>query len=383
MSKPYGQKEIAYMQRALALARKGLGQTSPNPMVGAVVVKAGQVVGEGYHRRAGEEHAEGIALRVAGKKARGAVLFVNLEPCSHYGRTAPCVEAIAAAGIKKVYASIIDPNPLVNGRGVEFLRRHKIAVEVGLLAEEARELNEVHFKVMQKRLPFVTLKFAQSLDGRIATSAYDSRWITGEPARKFAHLLRATHDAVLVGRKTVEADDPQLTVRMVKGRNPWRLVLDTEGKLSSSAKLVSENADGRTVLLSGRAEPFNSELRSKIKMWQVPVKSGRIDLKRALEKVLAEGVTSVLVEGGAGVLTNFLKERLADKIYVAIAPMIIGSGISAIGDLGVEKLTQAVRFERVRYQKLGEDMLFSGYPSCGERTCPEQGRGSRTICSPA
>ncbi len=375
MTGQYGQKEIAYMRRALALARKGLGQTSPNPMVGAVVVQTGRIVGEGYHRRAGEEHAEGIALREAGKKARGAVLFVNLEPCSHYGRTAPCVEAIAAAEIKKVCASIIDPNPQVNGRGFEFLRKHKISVDAGLLEKEARELNEVHFKVMQKRLPFVTLKFAQSLDGRIATSTYDSRWITGEPARKFAHFLRATHDAVLVGRKTVEADDPQLTVRMVKGKNPWRLILDTEGKLNSSARLVAENADGRTILLSAKAEPFNSELRSKIKIWPVALNAGRIDLRRALEKVLAEGITSVLVEGGAGVLTNFLKERLADKIYVATAPMIIGAGISAIGDLETEKLSQAIRFERVRYKKMGDDILFSGYPTCGER--------SRTICSPA
>lgn len=364
MSKPYSQKEISFMRRAMALARKGLGQTSPNPMVGAVVVKAGRIVGEGYHRRAGGEHAEVVALKQAGKKARGAVLLVNLEPCSHYGRTAPCVEAIAAAGIKKVYAAVIDPNPQVNGKGVEFLRRRKIAVDTGLLADEARDLNEVHFKVMQKRLPFVTLKYAQSLDGRIATSTNDSRWISGEEARQFAHFLRATHDAVLVGRRTVEADDPQLTVRMLKGKNPLRLVLDTEGKLSSTAKLVTENADGKTVLLSGRPEPVNSELKNKVKIWPVELTSGRIDLRRALEKVLAEGVTSILVEGGSWVLTNFLRECLADKIYVAVAPLIIGSGISAIGDLGIEKLTRAVRFERARFEKLGEDMLFSGYPKC-------------------
>ncbi len=363
------------MHRALALARKGLGQTSPNPMVGGVVVKGGRIVGEGYHRRAGEEHAAVAAIEDSGKKARGATLFANLEPCSHYGRTAPCVEAIAAAGIKKVYASVIDPNPQVNGKGVEFLRRRKIAVDIGLMDGEARELNEVHFKVMQERLPFVTLKYAQSLDGRIATSTNDSRWISGEQARKFAHFLRATHDAVLVGRRTVEADDPQLTVRMLKGKNPLRLVLDTEGKLSSSARLVAENSDGRTVLLSGRSEPVNSELKSKVKIWPVALKSERIDLRQALEKAMAEGVTSILVEGGAEVLTNFLKEKLADKVYFAIAPLIIGTGVSAIGDLEVEKLTQAIRFERARFEKLGDDLLFSGYPNCGER--------SRTKCSPA
>jgi diaminohydroxyphosphoribosylaminopyrimidine deaminase/5-amino-6-(5-phosphoribosylamino)uracil reductase len=274
------------------------------------------------------------------------------------------VEAIAESGIKKVYASVIDPNPQVDGKGIDFLRRHKIAVEVGLLTHEARELNEVHFKVMQKKLPFVTLKYAQSLDGRIATSTNDSRWISGEEARRFAHFLRATHDAVLVGRRTVEADDPQLTVRMLKGKNPLRLVLDTEGKLSSSAKLVTENEDGKTVLLSGRAEPANSELQGKVKIWPVGLKSGKIDLRQALEKVLHEGVTSVLVEGGAGVLTNFLRERLADKVYVAVAPMVIGAGVSAVGDLGVERLAQAVRFERARFEKLGEGMLFSGYPTC-------------------
>ncbi len=352
------------MRRALFLARKGLGQTSPNPMVGAVAVKAERIVGEGYHRRAGGEHAEVAALKGAGQKARGAVLFVNLEPCCHYGRTAPCVEAIAAAGIKKVYAAVIDPNPLVNGKGLAFLRKRKIEVEAGLLADEAEELNEVHFKVMQKRLPFVTLKFAQSLDGRIATKSYDSRWISGEEARRLAHFLRATHDAVLVGRKTVEADDPQLTVRRVKGKNPWRLVLDTEGKLRATARLVRENEDGKTVLLSGRADPSNCELRGEVAVWPVGLKNGRIDLRAALEKVLAEGITSVLVEGGAGVLTNFLREKLADKVYAATAPMIIGEGISAIGDLGVEKLSQAVRFERVQYKKLGQDFLFSGYPVC-------------------
>ncbi len=352
------------MRRAMALARKGLGQTSPNPMVGAVVVKSGRIVGLGYHRRAGEEHAEVIALKEAGKKARGGILFVNLEPCSHHGRTAPCVEAIATAGIKKVYASVVDPNPLVNGKGLAFLRKRKIEVEAGLLADETRELNEVHFKVMQKKLPFVTLKFAQSLDGRIATKTKDSRWISGEEARRFAHFLRATHDAVLVGRKTVEVDDPQLTVRMVKGKNPLRLVLDTEGKLSSTARLVRENEDGKTVLLSGRADSSNVELRGEVAVWPVGLKNGRIDLRSALEKTLAQGITSVLVEGGAGVLTNFLKEKLADKVYVATAPMIIGEGISTIGDLGVQKLIQAVRFERVQYKKLGADMLFSGYPIC-------------------
>jgi len=352
------------MRRALTLARKGLGRTSPNPMVGAVVIKAGRIVGEGFHRRAGEEHAEVVALKEAGKKARGGILFVNLEPCSHYGRTAPCVEAIASAGIRKVYASVIDPNPLVNGKGIEFLLRRKIEVDVGFLADEAKELNEVHFKVMQKKLPFVTLKFAQSIDGRIATKSYDSRWITGEPARQFAHFLRAAHDAVLVGRKTVEADDPQLTVRMVKGKNPLRLVLDTEGKLRASVRLVRENDDEKTVLLSGRSDSSNTELRGEVAIWPVALKNGRIDLRSALEKVLAQGITSVLVEGGAGVLTNFLKEKLADKVYVATAPMVIGDGISAIGDLGVEKLSQAVRFERVQYKTLGADMLFSGYPIC-------------------
>lgn len=352
------------MRRALTLARRGLGQTSPNPMVGAVVVKAGRIVGEGFHRRAGEAHAEVIALKEAGKEARGGTLFVNLEPCSHFGRTAPCVEAIASAGIKKVYASVVDPNPLVNGKGIEFLRRRKIEIDIGLLTDEARELNEVHFKVMEKKLPYVTLKFAQSLDGRIATKTRDSRWISGEEARRFAHFLRATHDAVLVGRKTVEVDDPQLTVRMVQGKNPLRLVLDTEGKLSSTARLVRENEDGKTVLLSGRADASNCELRGEVAIWPVGLKNGRIDLRAALEKVLAQGVTSILVEGGAGVLTNFLKEKLADKVYAAIAPMIIGEGISAIGDLGVEKLLQAVRFERVQFKKVGVDMLFSGYPIC-------------------
>ncbi len=352
------------MRRVMALARKGLGQTSPNPMVGAVVVKAGRIVGEGYHRRAGEEHAEVAALQEAGEKARGGALFVNLEPCSHYGRTAPCAEAIVSAGIKKVYTSVVDPNPLVNGKGFNFLRRRKIEVQVGLLAEEARELNEVHFKVMQKKLPFVTLKFAQSLDGRIATKNYDSRWISGEEARRFAHFLRATHDAVLVGRKTVEADDPQLTVRMVKGKNPWRLILDTKGKLNSTARLVRENKDRRTVLLSGRPDPSNCELRGEVAVWPVGLKNGRIDLRAALEKALAQGVHSVLVEGGAGVLTNFLKEKLADKVYIATAPMIIGEGISAVGDLDVGKLSQAVRFDRGQYKKLGADILFSGYPAC-------------------
>src|SRR5574341_669077 len=240
--------DLKFMQRALNLAKKGLGNTSPNPMVGAVVVKNGKILGTGYHRKAGEEHAELIVLKEVREKAKSATLYVNLEPCSHFGQTPPCTEAIISSGIKRVICAMIDTNPKVNGKGIEMLQKNKIKVEVGLLEKEAKKLNEVYLKYITTGLPFVILKWASTLDGKIATMEGDSKWISNEESRRFAHKLRSQVDAVLVGVETVIKDYPELNTRLVKGKNPVKIILDTKGRIPEDSKLVSKAGSQRTIL---------------------------------------------------------------------------------------------------------------------------------------
>lgn len=361
---------LKYMRLALNLAKRGWGYTSPNPMVGAVVVKNGKVAGKGYHRRAGEPHAEVCALNQAGKMARGAMLFTNLEPCNHYGRTAPCTVAIFKAGIKKVFCSVVDPNPLVNGQGIRSLRKQGVQVEVGLLENQARELNEAHFKYITTGLPFVIVKVAQSWDGRLATKTGDSKWISSEKSRRFAHLLRSRVDAVLVGKKTAETDDPKLTVRLVKGRNPWRIVLDSKGEIPENLWLVKNNQDKKTIWATVNSinwQEISDQKRQSVprelKIWQLTgSQDNRVDLISLLRKAGEEQITSILVEGGSEVVTEFLKNRLVDKIYFCYGPIILGQGHETVADLGIEKLTQAIQLRNIGSQRLGDDFLLWGYP---------------------
>lgn len=347
-----------FMKLALRLARRGLGSTHPNPMVGALVVEGGKVLGSGWHRRPGEPHAEVIALNEAGDSARGATMYVTLEPCAHYGRTPPCVERILEAGISRLVCATVDPNPLVDGRGIARLKEAGVEVEVGVSEEEARELNRAYFKYVTTGRPFVTLKWAQTLDGRIATRSGDSRWITGEGARRYAHRLRAEADAVVVGVGTVLSDDPQLTVRLARGRNPLKVVLDSRLRTPPTAKVLS---GGKVVLAT--TELASSESRKALeeagaRVWVLPEREGRVDIEALLVKLAGEGKISVLVEGGREVLTSFLRRGTCDRIVVLLAPKLLGEGTDALGDLGIERISDALSLRILRMRRFGGDICL-------------------------
>lgn len=354
-----------YMRMALRLARKGAGWTSPNPLVGAVLIRAGRVVATGYHRRAGDDHAEIIALKRGGSAARGSTLYINLEPCSHQGRTPPCTLSLIHAGIRRVVAGMVDPNPLVAGRGVRRLRRAGIEVDVGLLGDECRRLNEAFVKSITRRLPFVVLKLAASLDGKIATFTGDSRWITDEGARLYVHRLRSQVDAVLVGIGTVLADDPQLTCRVPGGRNPLRIVLDRRLRIPLSARVLREAEPGKTIVVTGPRAP-----RGKIRLveslgarvWELPVTQGGISLAALLKKLGRMGLLSVMIEGGADTAGRALREKVVDKILFFYAPKILGAeGRDMIGALGIRRVSRCTRIRDVEVKRLGRDFLVSGY----------------------
>lgn len=350
-----------FMRMALDLARRGQGATSPNPLVGAVIVNKGKIVGQGYHKRVGGAHAEIEALRSARENARGGTLYVNLEPCCHYGRTNPCTDAILESGLKEVVYAINDPNRRVNGQGARLLKKAGVTVRSGVLAEQADELNEVYLKYIRTGLPFVILKTAQSLDGRIATITGDSRWISGETARRFAHQLRADADAVAIGAGTLRADNPQLTVRMVAGRNPFRIIIARNIRYSPSLHLFANNEDGKTIVVTG--EEGLARLRSKdLIVWRMKCGRTGVVLREVLKRAGEFQISSLLVEGGGRLATSFLKEQLVDKHFVVIAPMTIGHGIDSVGDIGVRKLRESIKYRSPNFAICGGDLLFSGYP---------------------
>ncbi|MDR7481507.1 MAG: bifunctional diaminohydroxyphosphoribosylaminopyrimidine deaminase/5-amino-6-(5-phosphoribosylamino)uracil reductase RibD [Armatimonadota bacterium] len=327
--------DLRYMEEALALAARAAGRTSPNPMVGAVVVAGGEVVGRGFHARAGEPHAEILALREAGARARGATVYVTLEPCAHQGRTGPCAEALIAAGVRRVVAAMADPDRQVRGRGFERLRAAGVEVEVGLLENRARRLNEAFVKHRATGLPFVTLKWAMSLDGRIAGAGGRPVAITGEAARRFAHGLRDTHDVVLVGVGTVLADDPLLTCRLPGGRNPMRVVVDSRLRTPPTARVVATAAETPTLVATTAAAPAERVAalrRAGVEVLVQAHEEPRVRLSSLLEELGRRGALAVLVEGGAEVHAAFLAAGLADKVIALVAPVLIGgAGAPAAG----------------------------------------------------
>ncbi|HEY82403.1 MAG TPA: bifunctional diaminohydroxyphosphoribosylaminopyrimidine deaminase/5-amino-6-(5-phosphoribosylamino)uracil reductase RibD [Dehalococcoidia bacterium] len=349
------------MKLALRLARRGLGQTSPNPMVGAIIVKDGRIIGQGYHHHYGGAHAEVNAIASAQESVNGATLYVTLEPCCHYGKTPPCVEAILQNKIARVVIGALDPNPRVNGRSVQILNQHGIETKVGVLEDACRELNQAHFKLMSTGLPLVSLKFAQTLDGRIATVSGDSRWISGEKFRRLAHKLRATHDAVMVGIDTVLRDNPELTVRLVKGRNPTRVILDSSLRIPLDAEVLKLETAPTIIATTPRAD---GKKLSRLRQMGVEVlvaredKSGEVDLRHLLELLGERNISSVLVEGGAGVITSLLRQNLADKVVVAVAPKLMGKGIEAVGELNIREVSQAVKLSFSKIYRLGEDLVI-------------------------
>ncbi len=357
----------AFMRRALELARCGAGWTRPNPLVGAVVVKDGIVVAEGYHAVCGGPHAEAVALLEAGDRARGADLYLNLEPCVDFPgkRTPPCADAIIAAGIRRVIVATADPNPCVDGRGLARLREAGVEVVEGILVDEARRLNEVFFHWIVHRTPFVVLKLALTLDGKIATRTGKSRWITGPESRRIVHALRARYGAILVGVGTVLADDPSLTVREAEGPQPIRIVLDSEGRIPLGAKVLSPEA--RTVLATTDRMPREVEaaLRRKgAEVWRLSGEGDHVDLGELLHR-LGEETDSLLVEGGAEVAWSFLSQGLVHKVAFFYAPLILGgrAAVPAVGGEGVDEPTQGIRVRDLAFERVGEDLLVTGYPA--------------------
>ena len=334
-------------------------------MVGAVLVRSGKVVATGFHRIAGTDHAEIVALKRAGAKANGATLYINLEPCSHYGRTPPCSRALIRAGIKEVVAGMTDPNPLVGGKGFRELKRAGIKIRVGLLEQECKALNEAFIKYVTRRLPFVTLKLAASLDGKIAAVTGDARWISGEDSRRMVHELRNEVDAVVTGVRTVIADDPQLTCRISNGRNPWRVILDPRLRIPLSAKLLRQPDSERSIIVTGQRSSYPKVRAIEslgAQVWRVRLREGRIPWSAILRKVAMKGILSVMIEGGATTAAWALKEKAVDKILFFYAPMILGGdGRVMIDTLGVKRVRQAIAVKRMQVRQSGTDTLVSAY----------------------
>jgi diaminohydroxyphosphoribosylaminopyrimidine deaminase/5-amino-6-(5-phosphoribosylamino)uracil reductase len=357
-------EDLLHMRAALALARRGLGNAWPNPAVGCVLVKRAQVIGRGWTQPGGRPHAETEALRRAGDAARGAIAYVTLEPCSHHGRTPPCCEALAEAGIARVVMAMRDPDPRVNGRGLAMLRGAGIAVEEGLLEAEARALNAGFFRRIQAGMPLVTLKLASTLDGRIATASGESRWITGEAARREVHALRARHDAILVGSGTVLADDPDLTCRIPgMERVPMlRVVADARLRTPPSARLVQSAGVAPVLIMTAHGHPPAAQapfMEAGADMVTVPAHAvGGLDLPSLLRALGRRGVTRVLAEGGAGLAAALLRQGLVDRLAWFHAPAVMGGdGHPALEGLRLAALSAMPRFRRVALRALGDDML--------------------------
>ena len=364
MSQP--NRDQIFMKEALRLAARGRGQTSPNPIVGAVVVARDAVVGKGCHEQVGSPHAEVNALRDAGEKAAGATLYVTLEPCNHYGRTPPCTLSVVNSGITRVVVGMADPNPHVEGGGTDYLRQQGITVDTGVLERECRLLNQAFIKHSVSGLPLVTLKVAATLDGRIASRTGDSRWISNERSRRFVHRLRSISDGILVGIETVLADDPQLTARLPRPcRQPVRLVLDSGLRLSATSHLALTAREVPVWVACSEAAPPQREeelTEAGVEVLRLPVTNGRIDLSSLLCECGKRGITSLLVEGGGRVLGDFLENRLADEFYFFYAPKILGDpqAVPMLQGRPRESISEALPVYDLRVRRLGSDVMLSG-----------------------
>ena len=351
-----------YMKLALSLARKGSGFVSPNPMVGAVIVKNGRIIGRGYHQHFGGNHAEINAIRNAGGKVAGSTLYVTLEPCCHQGKTPPCTDSIIKHKIARVVIGAIDSNPLVSCQGINYMQNRGIEVKTGVLENDCRRLNEIFFHYMETGRPFVTIKYAQTLDGRIATATGESQWISSEASLKFTHQLRAAHDVILVGAGTVIKDNPELTVRLVRGRNPLRVIVDSELNISRQAKIFQNISSTPTLIatIKTAADPqFKRFAGLGAEMITVGAdKNGNVDLKKLFKMLAERNISSILIEGGAQVITSVLKNNLANRLVTIIAPKIIGRGIEAVGDLNIRKLEAAKKLSIQKVLRRGDDVII-------------------------
>ena len=366
-------RDLKYMKRALALAERGLGRTSPNPAVGALVVVNDEVIAEGFHRAAGEPHAEIVALGEAGQRAAGAELYVTLEPCSTEGRTPPCTEAIVAAGISRVVYACQDCDPSNAGRADQILSAAGIETLAGPLEDEARRLNEVFFKHKQTGYPFVTVKLACTLDGKIATRDGDARWITGKEAREFVHTLRDHSDAVMVGRGTVAADDPALTTRtgQPNSRDAVRVVVDTRAQTPPTAQVIGVGSDAPCLIAVAEPAASGDEAQKRVAKLQqagaeiirVPEKDGRVDLRELMRQLGSRNIMSVLIEGGSRLIGGLVAEGLVDKFLLFYAPKILGDdqALSAVSGMKVESISDARSVHIHRVEQIGADILVTAY----------------------
>ena len=356
-----------YMRLALNLAEKTVGQTGINPAVGCVIAKGGRIVGMGAHLARGTSHAEIHALQMAGSEAEGSTVYVTLEPCSHYGRTPPCADRLIAEKVSRVVVACTDSNPLVAGRGIEKLRAHGIQVDVGVLEQEAIQLNEMFYKYITAKRPFVTLKSAMTLDGKIATHTGDSKWISGEESRAYVHMLRHRHQAIMVGVGTVIADDPQLTARLaVPSLQPIRIIVDSRLRIPLNARVLQDQDIARTIILSTNQASIEQIMRLNALGVEV-IKCGdgpRVDLRKAMNILAEREIGSIFLEGGGILNGAMLREGLVDKIVLFVAPKIVGGAHApSVFELpGANRMSEAIRLDRVRYETFGEDLCVIGYP---------------------
>lgn len=352
----------SYIKLTLEIAKKGIGFVSPNPLVGAVLVKDGKIIGAGYHQKYGEAHAELNAINSASENVEDSTLYVNLEPCSHFGKTPPCVDLLLKKKIKKVVIGTLDMNPLVCGNGIQKLKENGVEVKVGILENECVELNKFFFKNVTKKSPYITLKAAITLDGKIADGAFQSKWVSSTASRKQVHKLRSEYDAVLVGANTITKDDPQLTVRLVEGRNPKRIILDPQLKISTEREIFRSE---KNVILFTSAEKRDSAKVKSLENLGVKLLYLRVDdtkkfhLKTVLKKISDEHIASVLVEGGAKIFTSFVRENLFDEMQIFLAPKLLGNGIPFLSDFGIKEMSKARKLFLHSFDKIDEDLLLN------------------------
>lgn len=366
VSKDVKAMERKYMERAIELAKKGMGFTSPNPMVGAVVVKNGRIIGEGYHEKCGELHAERNALASLTESAEGATLYVTLEPCCHYGKTPPCTEAIIQHKIGKVVIGSKDPNPLVAGKGAALLRQAGIAVVEDYMRQECDAINPIFFHYITAKRPYVAMKYAMTMDGKIATRTDASKWITGEVAREHVQQLRHEYRAIMVGIETVLKDDPMLNCRMEGGKDPVRIICDSHLRIPLNSKIVQTAGEVSTVVatLKSEEDALSKQKALKdagVKVLVLPEKDGHIDLSALMDELGEQSIDSILLEGGGTLNESALKEQIVHKAYVYVAPKVFG-GVDAktpVGGIGVETPNQAYHFQLTECKKLGGDILLT------------------------
>ncbi|HSL87823.1 MAG TPA: bifunctional diaminohydroxyphosphoribosylaminopyrimidine deaminase/5-amino-6-(5-phosphoribosylamino)uracil reductase RibD, partial [Ignavibacteriaceae bacterium] len=353
----------SYIQLTLELAKRGIGKVSPNPLVGCVITKNNKIIGAGFHTKYGDDHAEINAINSVQETLEGSTLYVNLEPCTHYGNTPPCVDRIIKEKIKRVVIGTLDVNPLVNGKSIKKLKDAGIDVKAGLLEKECIELNNFFFKFISKKLPYVTLKAAATLDGKIADVNSNSEWISSSDSRKYVHSLRNKFDAVLIGANTALIDNPQLTVRHIDGRNPWRIILDSKLSLPINLKLFQKNFDKRTFLvISENGLKKKRKLREleKLGVKIITVKkqvNNKTDLKFLLKELAKLNITSVLVEGGSKIFTSFIKQKLFDDLLVFISPKLIGDGVPVIQNIGINSIKDAINLKLKSCDVIGDDIV--------------------------